>query len=223
MYKLYSRPRIKIPDFKFNKKINNRNTKKVKCTIIIIIAILIFCSMYSSITPIFEKMCKEEVKSLATIITNNEATEVMKDYEYEDLITIYRDKNDTISMIKTNIIPINKIISDIPVKIQEQIDQLGTQQIKLTLGSFLGSKLLAGVGPQIPIKVNCIGNVETNVRSEFMQAGINQTLHRLYLDIECNVSIVLPYKQIEEKIVNQVVLAENIIVGEVPSAYLNVQ
>ena len=56
-----------------------------------------------------------------------------------------------------------------------------------------------------------------------MQAGINQTLHRLYLDIECNVSIVLPYKQIEEKIVNQVVLAENIIVGEVPSAYLNVQ
>lgn len=88
-------------------------------------------------------------------------------------------------------------------------------------GSFTGFKLLAGKGPGVPIKISSIGNVETDLKSEFKSQGINQTLHRVYLQVVCEVSILTPYKDITEKISNQVLIAENVIVGKIPNTYYN--
>lgn len=88
-------------------------------------------------------------------------------------------------------------------------------------GSFTGFKLLSGKGPGIPIRISSIGNVETDLRSEFTAQGINQTLHRVYLQVECEISILTPFENITEKITNQVLIAENVIVGKIPSTYYN--
>ena len=90
-------------------------------------------------------------------------------------------------------------------------------------GSFTGFKLLSGKGPGVPIRISSIGNVETDLRSEFTSQGINQTLHRVYLQVECNVSILTPYDSITEKIKNQVLIAENVIVGKIPNTYYNIE
>ena len=82
---------------------------------------------------------------------------------------------------------------------------------------------MSGIGPSIPMKLSTTGTVETNVRSEFESKGINQTIHRLYLDLECRVSILTPYNTIEDSITNQVVLIENVIVGLIPSTYYNLE
>ena len=79
------------------------------------------------------------------------------------------------------------------------------------------------MGPSIPMKLSTTGTVETNVRSEFESKGINQTIHRLYLDVKCKVSILTPYNTIEDSITNQVVLIENVIVGLIPSTYYNLE
>lgn len=124
-------------------------------------------------------------------------------------------------MIKSNIIPINEIISDVAVKIQNSINKRGSENIKISIGSFTGSKLLSGRGPGIPIKISSIGNVETDLRSEFSAQGINQTLHRVYLQVDCEVCILTPYNTISEKVSNQVILIENVIVGKIPNTYYN--
>ena len=67
------------------------------------------------------------------------------------------------------------------------------------------------------------GNLDTELKSEFVAAGINQTLHKIYLEVKCNVSILTPFETIEEQIVNQVLLAEGLIVGEVPNSYYNLE
>ena len=76
-------------------------------------------------------------------------------------------------------------------------------------GSFTGVKLLAGRGPGVNIVISSIGNVETDLRSEFTSKGINQTLHRVYLQVDCEVSILTPFKDLDKKISNQVLLLEN--------------
>lgn len=91
----------------------------------------------------------------------------------------------------------------------------------MLFGSFTGFKLLAGKGPGVPIRISTIGNVETDLRSEFTAQGINQTLHRVYLQVVCEVSILTPYDDITEKISNQVLIAENVIVGKIPNTYYN--
>lgn len=91
----------------------------------------------------------------------------------------------------------------------------------MQFGSFSGFKLLAGRGPGVPIRISVIGNVETDLKSEFSEQGINQTLHRVYLQVICEVSILTPYNSIVEKITNQVLIAENVIVGKIPNTYYN--
>ena len=90
-------------------------------------------------------------------------------------------------------------------------------------GSFTGVKLLAGRGPGVNIVISSIGNVETDLRSEFTSKGINQTLHRVYLQVDCEVSILTPFKDLDKKISNQVLLLENVIVGQIPNTYYNIQ
>lgn len=69
--------------------------------------------------------------------------------------------------------------------------------------------------------MSTIGNVETELVSQFSHAGINQTLHRIYLNVKCKVTILTPFNTIEESIANQVLISEAVIVGEVPSNYYN--
>lgn len=81
---------------------------------------------------------------------------------------------------------------------------------------------MAGRGPAVKIQISSIGNVETSLKSEFKAQGINQTLHRVYLDVNAKVSILTPFKDIEKDITNQVLLIENVIVGRIPETYYNI-
>lgn len=83
--------------------------------------------------------------------------------------------------------------------------------------------MLSGRGPGVKIRISSIGNIETNLNSEFTSQGINQTLHRIYVDISCNVKVLTPFKDIERKITNKVLLAENVIVGNIPDTYYNLE
>ncbi len=80
---------------------------------------------------------------------------------------------------------------------------------------------MAGRGPGVKIRISSIGTVETNLKSEFTAQGINQTLHRVYLEVKCIVSILTPFKDIRKEISNQVLLIENVIVGHIPETYYN--
>lgn len=225
MYKIYSRPRIKIPKIKLNQR-RKKNMKMKKIALIMIILIIAICVeklILGAVLPVFETLCENRAKSIATIISNEQATNVMKKYSYNEMFQIEKDNNGNVTMIKSNIILINEIISDVAVKIQEGIDKRGKENVKIALGSFTGFSLVAGKGPLIPITISSAGGVETDLKSEFISQGINQTLHRVYLQVDCEVNILTPFESISKKISNQVLLVENVIVGNIPNTYYNLE
>lgn len=222
MDKIYSRTRIKLPQFNNKGRKNNKKVYRLtKVLLVMLIAGLTFNIIIKSITPVIDKNCCNIAKSIATKISNEQATIVMSKYKYDDLCTVTKDNSGNITMISANIIPINEIISDIAVKIQEELNNTKNDEINIRLGTFTGSKLLSGRGPNVKIKLSTIGNLDTDLRSEFISAGINQTVHKIYLQVECNVIILTPFNTMEEKITNQVLLAEAVIVGTTPNTYYN--
>ena len=226
MDKIYSRPRIRIPKIVLNrgKKYNNQKNKKIVAIIIILsIAFGTVKIVIDAVYPVFDTLCETRAKSIATKISNEQATNVMREHSYDELLTIEKDANNNITMVKSNIIAINEIISDVALKIQDEIDARGRENIEIAMGSFTGNKLLAGRGPGVKIRISSVGSVETDLKSEFTSKGINQTLHRVYLDVKCKVNILTPFKDIEKEIVNQVLLVENIIVGRIPETYYNLE
>ena len=224
--KIFTRHYIRLPKFS-NKNINPQQQKRRKLFFqVIAIFVIAFTFAYftiESIRPIMEEQCKSMAKAIATKISNDEATAVMANYNYDDLLVITKDEKGNIKMVGTNVITINEIISDIPNRIQDKIEKSENNNFNIRLGSFLGTKLFAGRGPNINIKMDITGHLDTDLRSEFVAAGINQTLHKIYLEIKCNIIILTPFENIEQQIINQVLLAEGVIVGEVPSAYYNLE
>ena len=191
--------------------------------IVIIITILIYILSLKYIEPVFKTLCEEKVKSVATIITNQESTKIMNKYQYDELYTIEKDENGNIVVIKSNVVPINNMISDLTENIQRSFNEMESVRIDMKLGNFFGTYFFSGVGPSIPSKVAITGTLDTEVKSEFIAKGINQTLHRIYVEFRCVVKIITPLKNYEKDIINQVIIAEHIIVGNIPSTYYNLE
>lgn len=233
--KIYSRGRIKIPKLRklfcqTNPIFLEDNSKKkiyirkiVNIVIVLCIAFLVVDGVLKAIEPVINAQCIAMAKSIATRISNEQATKVMADYQYDDLCNVVKDEDNNIKMISTNIINVNKIISDIPVLMQQELNQDENNKFYIKLGTFTGSKLFSGRGPDVEIKIASVGSVETDLKSEFESAGINQTLHRIYLEVRCKVTILTPFHTIEEQIVNQVLLAEGVIIGNIPDTYYNLE
>lgn len=139
MYKIYSRPRIRIPKVVVKSKRKMQSEKGRKMATMVVILIIAFSTVkliLDAVLPIFDTLCENRAKSIATIISNEQATNVMKQHTYDELFTIEKDKNGNISMIKSNVIPINEIISDVANKIQEEINNRGRENIEIALRKF---------------------------------------------------------------------------------------
>ena len=121
-----------------NRNLNNINgqkinTNKLKIIIIIVIAFFTVTTILKAVYPIFDDLCESKSKSIATIISNEEATNVMKEHSYDELFTIEKDANNNIRMIKSNIISINEISSSIAAKIQQRLDDTEREKIEIAL------------------------------------------------------------------------------------------
>lgn len=213
MYKIYSRKRLRI-----------KNKGKItKIALILIIAFETASLILNYMNPIFEQVSQYEAKKLATFVANDQTTKVMKNYNYDSMFSIEKDQEGNVSMIEMNMYRVNIIISDIAYYIQEQMKNPENSTISIPMGNFLGTNLFSGYGPDIKMRVVLLGTVETDLRSEFISKGINQTLHRVYLQIDCPVEILSSYKTMKQSISNQFLLAENVIVGKIPSTYYNLE
>lgn len=138
MYKIYSRPRLRLPKVIQNRGNNNKKISKKIATIIIILVIAFSTMKYvlDAVSPIFDTLCESKAKSIATTVSNEQAITVMKDYTYEDLFTVEKDANDNITMIKSNVTNMNEITSKIATKIQEELDNKGREDIQIALRKF---------------------------------------------------------------------------------------
>jgi sporulation protein YunB len=118
-------------------------------------------------------------------------------------------------------IQINLLTRSLTKLAQNNLEQIGSNGIDIPLGSFSGMPILVGRGPTVNIKLVPIGSITSDFSSEFTTAGINQTNHRIYVTVVANVSVVLPTSNQTIQTSTQVLICENIIIGEIPSTYLN--
>lgn len=226
MSKIYSRTRFILKPSNGGKKQKKTFTVKrriLKIVFIIFVMIVVYELILSYINPVFETLCEEKAKSLSTIISNQESTKAMNKYQYEELYTMEKDKDGNVVLIRANVVPINNMISDLTEGIQNRFNEKDELQINIPIGNLFGTYYFSGVGPSIPAKVAMIGNLDTEIKNEFISQGINQTLHRIYVNFECYVKIITPLKNFQKKITNQFIIAEHVIVGNIPDTYYNLE
>lgn len=158
MEKIYSRRRIKFP------KIN-----KFKLFVVLVIAIIFFAiaSFILAAYPIFEASCKNRASSIAINVSAEEVNKVMSDYEYEDLVSVVKDSEGDVILIKAKIVPINEMISKITSNIKNEIDKKEQVQVAINMGAITGVSALSAIGPKFYIRMEASGGVTADLKSEF--------------------------------------------------------
>ena len=139
---------------------------------------------------------------------------------YDRIILLEKDLDGRITALKTNISEVNRLKTEILDIINHEILSLDTSDIGIPLGSLFLPELLSGKGPAIPVHILSIRNSDADFVSQFSQAGINQTLHRLNMEVSVDVAVLVLGKTNSFTMSSQVVVAETVIVGDVPQTYL---
>lgn len=141
---------------------------------------------------------------------------------YENIVDIKRDSVGQVVSLETNMFNLNKIKSTVMSEVLKNISSLENQKVKIPLGAFVGIHSLATLKPEFEFNVLPMGSVKSELISTFDSAGINQTRHRIVLNINVQLSTIIPfYKQLLE-VQSTFNLAETIIVGKVPDTYTKV-
>lgn len=135
--KIFSRYRIKLPGIKINKIRENKKINRVITIVtILLIALIVLKVAINASMPIIDEQCKTMAKSIATKISNEQATKVMANYDYEDFCRVEKDDDGNIKMISVNMITINEVISDIPIHIQEELEKEENNTFTIKLRKF---------------------------------------------------------------------------------------
>lgn len=214
--KLYSRKRIRLPNFN---ELRNINSFKVILLIIFASIVLMIVSFLKTAYPVFKASCETAAASKGNKIINDEVNKVMKDYSYNTLIKIEKDTNGNITFIEADTAKINDIVSKIISNIQTRFDGIPRINVFINMGSVSGISMLQNWDPKFEIELESAGKLNAKVKTEFKAVGINQTHHKVFLQIDARVGILTPFETFGSDLQSDVILTEAIIVGEVPSSY----
>lgn len=162
-----------------------------------------------------------QARIVVTDVVNEAILEDMKSNAcyYSDMVNLDKDKDGQIIAVSVNIEKINNLKSHISLLIQKNFQNLKSKKVLMAFGTLTGWELLNGKGPRIPIKISASGSVHTDIKSDFLNSGINQTLHRIYILVDTKVSVTMPGASCVTEIDTTVLAAETVIVGKVPNFY----
>lgn len=207
-------------------KVKNKLSKKTKSRLLLvfIFAFLILLVVYLScvVNPLIIKASEAKIRSLTQQSISNSVLSVITSSTstYTNLIKYQYDNDNNISLITVDTYNVNMLAREITLEAQSSLETSSRSGVGVHLGAFFGIPALASVGPIIKFGLSPIGTVVINFRSEFSSAGINQTHHKIYVNIESSVFVILPTASPEVQTSAEILVAECVIVGKVPTTYL---
>ena len=196
---------------------------KILRIIIVLLAVSLF------LLVLFRIKYNDSILSLAKTQVSNTTSDLINDaidrqiedgnIQYDRMVYFEKNLDGRITALKTNMSEVNRLKTDILNLINDEILALSTDDLGIPIGSLVLPEFLSGRGPNIPIEIMSIRNSDASFSSNFTEAGINQTLQQMNMHVSVDVTVLVLGKTESFTISSQVVVAETIIVGDVPDTY----
>lgn len=200
-----------------------RIRRMLRFLMILFVAVLLgFFMLRSRYRDVIQDLAETQVKNATSDLTNDAIAEQIAQgiIQYDRIVYFEKDLDGRITALKTNISEVNRLKTDVLNIINDEILALDTSDIGIPLGSLFLPEVFSGKGPAIPVHILSIRNSDATFASSFSQAGINQTLHQLTMIVSVDVAVLILGQTSSFTVNSEVVVAQTVIVGDVPSTYL---
>lgn len=192
--------------------------------------LLVILLLVGGLLLLFRHKYNQAIRNLAETQVKNTTSDLINDaideqietgnIQYDRIVYFEKDLNGRITALKTNMSEINRLKTDILNLINDEILALDTSDLGIPIGNLFLPEIFSGKGPGIPVYILSIRNSDASFSSNFTEAGINQTLHQLTMDVSVDVAVLVLGQTNNFTVTSQVVVAETIIVGQVPETFL---
>ena len=210
-----------LSKFKIRKKRHNKKKLFLILFTVLFCVVLMFMYFNNIVNPLILSYGEAQVRELLLVSSNNAIRDI-NDVSYQDLITInYDSDNKSVTSIYCNSFSINKLSNNIALTNQQILNDNALIGINIPIGTLSGISFFIGKGSDINFIVEPKGRVKCDFFTTFTSAGINQTSHKIFVRVQSEASLILPFTS---KVITHSVdylVSEFLIVGEVPSVYFN--
>lgn len=203
-----------------------RISRKGKLLVIITVVLAILAAVTIKSIAYFRELSRQMVLSdatdLMTLCINDTISRKFaeEDYDYDYFVNLEYGADGSVTAVQTNMARINALSSELLSDIVHAADG-GQLSLSIPVGNVLGSSLLLGKGPEIPVDITMLTSSHVDFKNELSDAGINQTKHQIKLDVVVDIDVIMPWQTISTQVVSEILIAETVILGDVPDTYLN--
>ena len=197
--------------------------KRRRIAIFLVFPLLIISSIsyvLFQLSHSFVRISEDKIHNLTFSMINEIVENEMEKIDTSNLIEYKFDSNEKIVAVNANVSIMNKLNNGISEQLSNKMSNLEHIFIKLPLGSFVSGNFFSGVGPEIPVEIVLLNRVNTEYHTDFTSTGINQSRHRIIINVTCDIGILSQLSNQKHTVNVEVPIAETIIIGNVPTTYL---
>jgi sporulation protein YunB len=191
--------------------------------LLILTGLFLWC-VDGAVRPAVESISRQQAKSFAARCVNGAMAREMErgGVSYDELVLVTRNGAGEVTSVQTNMAGIGRLQTRLTRTVLDEAAGLQSSRIHIPLGTVFGNQLFAGRGPAVSVGLVPVGSVETRLYHQFLSAGINQTLHRIVLEADMRIQTLLPGYTVTTDTKTGYIIAETVIVGQVPEAYTQI-
>ena len=198
---------------------------KNKIIFIALIMTILLCNIFlwidKELRPTIFTIAENKINRQATTIISRTVDSIIEEQGKESLrIHTVLDERGKVILVQPDTTKYNAIAANITNRIETELSALAHIPINIPIGQLSGISFLASYGPQIPIYMQPTGKISVESKNQFEHIGINQTKHRMYLDIKIDIRIIIPFTEETTTVQTTLPLTEYVIVGDVPETYV---
>ena len=197
-----------------------------KLLLILFLLLVVFLAAFGLLREkyrlVIRDLAETQVRNSTSDLTNDAIGKQIAsgNIAYDRIVYFEKDLDGRITALKTNMTEVNRLKTDILNIINDEILALDNSDIGIPIGSLILPEFFSGKGPAIPVHILSIRNSDAAFTSHFTQAGINQTLHQVIMEVSIDVAVLVLGSTTSFTMTSEVVVAETVIVGDVPDTFL---
>lgn len=205
--------------------LTQRHRLRMTLSVIIVTLTALTLLCRHELAPMAEKLIATKVDNQASDAINLAIGEQITagEISYDRMVSVDKDLNGNVTAVRTNMEEINRLKSAVLRRVDEKLEQLSWEQLGVPIGSVLLPELFSGRGPDIPVRVLAVRTSDAVFRNEFSEAGINQTLHIITIDIHVVITVLTWTGTRDIPVDSAVIAAQTVIVGTVPATYFGME
>lgn len=202
-------------------KIQKRFFLKLLLLLLLLGAVFFGVRLNTYLRELSEAMALSDSEDMVVSAVNDAVIDMMAkgDYDYDYFVSLGKNEQGNVVSLDANMSRVNAFSAELLSQVAELSQE--TIEVHIPVGNLVGSSLLLGKGPDIVVHMIMLTSAHVEFRSELATAGINQTEHRLLLNVVVDIDVLVPWGRASTQTVTEVIIAETVIVGNVPNMYVN--